>query len=102
MRVRPRASYTHSPRRGEFAQFCRGQAKLLGSDGKLDGLNHLRRIRRGARLEALQNLAVAANDELGEIPLDVAGEWGVCARQGNIQRVALLAVHVNFIEERES
>src|SRR5260370_12163497 len=102
MRVRRRASSTHSSAGRDFAQFCRGPAKLLGSDGGFDGLNHVRRIRRGARLEAFKNFPVAANNELGEIPLDVASERGVYARQGDVERVALLSVHVNFIEERES
>src|SRR2546428_11613377 len=67
-----------------------------------DGLGYFGSIRRGARLETFDDLAVAANQELAEVPFDVTRERRLRPCQRDVERMPLRPVHVNLIEERES
>ena len=67
----------------------------------LDGLHHVRRVGFDLRLESLQHLPVAPDQELGEIPANVPWKWGLLARQHYIKRVAVRAVDLDLFEERK-
>ena len=75
------------------------QWRLLGGQSGFDGSHHFGRIRNRAGLEALEDLAIAANQEFAEIPLDVARVGGFLARESGIEGMAFGAIDVDFIEE---
>jgi hypothetical protein len=61
---------------GASLAFAFGVERLACESGFNGGCD-LRRIRRDGRLEARYRLAVAVEEKLGEVPLDVAGELRV-------------------------
>src|SRR2546421_5494848 len=65
--------------------------------------NQRRVLGRGQGPEAADDLAVAGDEELLEVPLDVAGLALVVGvrRELLVQRVAALPVHLDLLEERE-
>src|SRR5262245_49351647 len=67
----------------------------------LNALGHLGRLRRHRGLKALDDLAVRTDQELGEIPLDVARKGGIRSRELGIERVAVGAVDLDLVEQRE-
>src|SRR5258706_9877455 len=79
----------------------RYQKELFRGERGFNGGSHLRRIRRGLRSKPFDDLAVAANQELAEVPLDIAGERGFRSRQGCVEWVTFRTIHIYFIEKRE-
>ncbi len=69
----------------------------------LDGLDDLGRLGLGAGTEPLDDGAVGCDEELLEVPLDVArGALGVGGLgQFLVQRVPVLTVHLDLLEQRE-
>src|SRR6267143_825357 len=56
----------------------------------------------GLRWVALQNPAVAADEELLEVPADVAGDAAVLRGEEVVERVAVGAVHLELRAQREA
>src|SRR5437773_4549394 len=79
-----------------FNAITTGFIRLFRPQGAVNCRQHLRGIGHRPRFEALENLPIATDQELAEIPLDVTGIRRVLARQGNVERMALRAVHLDF------
>ena len=78
------------------------QPASLRRQRRFNGLRHFRRtgFHRGA--EAVDDFAVAADEKLGEVPADLAGERRVRTRQRLVERMMIFAVHLQLGEHRES
>ena len=83
---------------GVVTQLCvRGNFRL---QGLLDVAGD--RFRRRLRCIPRDHLAVAANQELGKVPLDfVAKELTLLTLQIRIERVRVRAVHIDLLEDRK-
>src|SRR6185295_7908357 len=77
-----------------FSRSLRGQSGF-------DSRRYFRRVRGGLRLEAFDDLAVATDEELAEVPFDVTRERRFLARERNVERMAFRSVHVDFVEQRK-
>src|SRR5690349_1969479 len=74
---------------------------LFRSERRFDRRRHFRRVRRRLWFEALDDLAVATDEELAEVPLDVAGERRLRSGERDIEWMPLRAVHGDFVEQRK-
>src|SRR3954468_18908530 len=76
-------------------------AAETGDQGPFDGGRN--RLRRGDWRKSAQDRAVSANQELGEVPLDGAGQQTpFFALQEPVQRVGAAAVDLDLGEQREA
>src|SRR5262245_55582617 len=80
----------------------RRRPRLLG-ERLADRVADLGARRLDARVEARPHAAVLPDQELGEVPLDVAGAVGLrlLAREPGVERRAIGAVHLDLREHRE-
>src|ERR1044071_7820024 len=78
------------------------QEASLGGESGFDSFSDFGRIGRRAWLEAFDNFAIPADQELAEIPFDVTGEWGFLSGESDIKRMTFRTVDVDFVEERKS
>ena len=63
---------------------------------------HFLGFRGSLGIKALDDLAILADEELVEVPLDVTGERRIFAREYLVERVAVRAVDLDLVEQRES
>ena len=92
-----RASSVASTRYGECN--CPGRNRSLARHGLKcvrDILHDPRVLRLGAWRISLDHLALAADEELFEVPLDVARDAGLGRREIAIERMAVGAIHVEL------
>ena len=80
----------------------RGLGVQLQNQRTFDGLHHLRRVGLDARLEPFQDLPVAPDEELREIPFDVPRNRGFFPGQHQVKGVATGAVDLNLFKKRKS
>src|SRR5271170_4323106 len=76
---------------------ARNSLRLL-LEGTLDCCDHFRRLRSHVGLEAGDRIAVAVEEELGEVPLDLAAEFGVSGLVGeeDVERGLVVAGNGNL------
>lgn len=66
-----------------------------------DGVEHFGSVGFGLWLEACEDFAVFADQELAEVPFDVTWEWRVRAAQGLVEGVFVLSFDDDFVEQGE-
>src|SRR5947209_9394749 len=86
---------------GAAASLQPARTKSLRGQCGLDRLNYLRRIRCDLGFKTPDDLAVAPNQELGEIPLDIPWCGRVFTGQLHIQRVSVRPVDLELVKYRE-
>src|SRR5438093_12386998 len=69
---------------------------LFRRQGRFDGVSDFLAVRSGLAIPAFENLSIAADEELAEIPFYVAGERGVLAGERGVERVLLGALDVEL------
>ena len=86
---------------GKCLGWRRGESAFFG-EGVFEGLDEGGVVWGGAGFEAGEGVAVAADEELAEVPFDVAGEGAGFAGELLVEGVLFLAFDVEFVEEGEA
>src|SRR5262245_42949634 len=91
------------PSRRKSSRIMRGGLTRLAGERLLDGTDQVGVLRLDQRREALDDLAVAPDQELLEVPTDVAGVAFAVGggRELLVQRVTTVAVHLDLLRDRE-
>src|SRR5690606_16339265 len=98
---RARGARTRDPRVRRLK--LRRPISRASGERALDRLLDLGRRRLGGRVEARDDVALLVDDELREVPLDVARRLGtdLLLGQPGVERGARVTVHVDLREHRE-